>query len=154
MTYERNWETEGAVVMHDAKTIDRYRELRSQHPDCYECGCFWAFSDKQFAEGYAILVKRGHIKDGDKLVRTNATGLFGTREGINRMHEFYYDIKQKIKIECVPQEVYFEEYNNHECMIAWDGDEEAIKIIVDIWGKEIAKSLIRFNASVDIDNIS
>ena len=153
MTYERNWDWEGAVVMHDAKTIDRYRELRSKHPDGKDLGFFWAFNLKQFEEGYKMLVERGHIKEGDKIFQSSS-GLLGTKEGIDGLHNFYHNINQQIKAECDPQEVYFDEYNNHECMIAWDGDEEAIKIIVNIWGKEVAKSLVRFNASVDIDKLT
>lgn len=45
--------------------------------------------------------------------------------------------------ECDPQEVYFYEYNNHECMIAWDGDKEAYDLIVGYWGEEVAKTIKR-----------
>ena len=57
------------------------------------------------------------------------------------------DREKQIPTECDPQEVYFYEYNNHECMFAWDGDKEAVEIIIRHWGKDVAKSLKRYNAS-------
>lgn len=39
-------------------------------------------------------------------------------------------------------------------MYAWDGDLDAIKLIIDYWGAETAKKLIRFNDSRSIDEIT
>jgi hypothetical protein len=52
-----------------------------------------------------------------------------------RFFKFYDDSRAAIPKECDPQEVYFYEYNNHECMIAWDGDKEAYDLIVGYGGK-------------------
>ena len=57
--------------------------------------------------------------------------------------KFYDDSRAAIPKECDPQEVYFYEYNNHECMIAWDGDKEAYDLIVGYWGEEVAKTIER-----------
>ena len=63
---------------------------------------------------------------------------FATKVGAKRLFEFYDAINDKIHSEYGPQEVYFYEYDNHECCIAWDGDLEAIKIIIGIWGADVA----------------
>lgn len=51
------------------------------------------------------------------------------------------------------REVYFYEYNNHECMIDWDGDLSAIRIIIDIWGVAIAEKITRFSAGLTMADI-
>lgn len=58
-----------------------------------------------------------------------------------------YDERAKqIPKECDPQEVYFYEWNNHETMYSWDGDYEAIKIILEYFGMEAAMSITRIDA--------
>lgn len=152
LNYHRNWECEGCIVMENPQTIARYRELCEQHPNADECGIFFAFSDKQFDEGYARLVELGHINQGDKICRS-AT-MFGTKDGIRKFYDFYEERVNVIKEECDPQEVYFYEYNNHECMISWDGDKEAIRHVIDIWGVEVANSIKRHNANHTIESIA
>lgn len=139
LRYYRDWDNfEGGIVMMNAQTVKRYREIKDQHPDADECGVFFAFSNQQFNEGYKHLIELGHIKDGDKIVR-GVAGAFGTKEGLDKFYKFYEDRDTPIKEEYDPQEVYFYEYNNHESMIAWDGDLEAIKIVIDIWGADVAR---------------
>lgn len=153
LRYYRDWDNfDGGIVMMNAKTVKRYREIKDQHPDADECGVFFAFSNQQFSEGYKHLIELGHIKDGDKIIR-GVAGAFGTKEGLDKFYKFYEDRDTPIKQECDPQEVYFYEYNNRESMIAWDGDLEAIKIIIDIWGADVARKIIRYNASMSVDNI-
>ena len=48
-----------------------------------------------------------------------------------------------VKEECDPQEVYFYEYNNHECQYAFDGDYEVYKLVSDIFGEYIASKIKR-----------
>ena len=139
--------------MLNAQTANRYKELKKQHPNADDCGAFFAFSSEQFHEGYKRLVELGHIKDGDKVIQTNLGGLFGTKDGIDKFIGFYDKRDKLIPKECDPQEVYFYEYNNHESMIAWDGDLEAIKIIIDIWGADMARKIKRYNASKSVDDI-
>lgn len=156
MDYEIDFSRDGLIIMHNPKTIERYHQLKydsASQPNCRKLGVFFAFSNKQFEEGYQQLVADGHIKDGDKVVRSAyVNGMFGTREGFDKLYAAYDEIDKKIKEECDPQEVYFYEYNNHESMINWDGDEEAIKVIIRIWGKEVAKGIKRYHAIYDIDN--
>lgn len=54
-------------------------------------------------------------------------------------------INKQIASECDPQEVYFCEYNDCECMYSCIGDEDAIKLVADLFGVEIAKSIVRFS---------
>lgn len=153
LKYYRDWDKyEGGIVMLNAQTVKRYREIQDEHPDADKCGVFFAFSNQQFSEGYKHLIELGHIKDGDKVVRS-VGGAFGTEEGLDKFFKFYEDRNEPIKEECDPQEVYFYEYNNHESMIAWDGDLEAIKIIISIWGADVARNIRRYNASMSVDNI-
>lgn len=150
LVYYRDWDCDGAIYMRNAKTIDRYREINDQHPDLKPLGVFVAFSDKQFEQGLAECKKYGSIKDTDKVYRYNG-GFFGKRDGYVAMLRFYSDRLKLVKDECDPQEVYFYEYNNHECMISWDGDDDAIQHIIDIWGVEKAKTITRYNAAHTID---
>lgn len=129
LRYYRDWERyEGGICMMNPVTIKRYREIHDMQPDADKCGVFFAFSNSQFHEGYDHLVELGHIQKGDKVVQTGIGGMFGTKEGIDKFLDFYEDRNKDVVAECDPQEVYFYEYNNHESMIAWDGDLEAIKI--------------------------
>ena len=64
LQYSRDFsEYDGCVVMHNAKTINRYRELQEEKSkqDCYRYDCFFAFSNQQFAEG---LKKIRPLKEG------------------------------------------------------------------------------------------
>lgn len=144
LSYYRDWDNyEGGVVMLNAQTVDRYRQIKDTHPDADKYGVFFAFSNKQFAEGYKHLVELGHIKDGDKILQDKDSGAFGTKEGLEGFFGFYDNNLAAIPKECDPQEVYFYEYNNHECMFSWDGDLEAIRIIRRYWGDDIAQQIKR-----------
>ena len=153
LQYYRDWDNlEGGIVMMNALTIQRYREIKNQHPDADKCGVFFAFSNQQFNEGYKHLIELGHIKDGDKIVQ-GTYGAFGTKDGLENFFNFYEDKYIPIKEECDPQEIYFYEYNNHESMFAWEGDKEAVKIIIDIWGADVARKIKRYNATQSIENM-
>lgn len=152
LNYYRDWECEGGIVMLNAQTVKRYREIKSLHPDTSKYAVFFAFGKDQFREGYKALVNSGKIKEGDKVVRGLA-GLYGTRQAIEEFYSFYENRDKAIPEECDPQEVYFYEYNNHESMIAWDGDLEAIKIIIDTYGADVARNIVRYNASMSIENL-
>lgn len=134
-------ECDGCVIMHNAKTIKRYKELHEEKSkrDCYRFDCFFAFSNQQFEDG---LKKIRPLKEGEKLVNVGA-GMYGTRDGVDKFFAFYEEIDKRIKLDCDPQEVYFYEYNNHESMISWDGDKEPYKIVSKIWGKDVANNLVR-----------
>ena len=146
-----NWDNDGVLEYKNAKTLKRYRELRDEqsHVDVKKFDVFFAFSNEQFAEGLKSIRP---LSDGEKLVRIGGGG-FGTKDGAKRLFEFYESIDAKIKAECDPQEVYVYEYNNHECCIAWDGDLEAIKIVLSLFGEETARKIKRHRASMTVDNL-
>lgn len=134
-------ECDGCVIMHNAKTITRYKELQEEKSkrDYYRFDCFFAFSNQQFADGLKHIRP---LKEGEKLVSVGA-GMYGTRDGVGKFFAYYKEIDKRIKLDCDPQEVYFYEYNNHESMLSWDGDKEPYKIISRIWGKDVANNLVR-----------
>ena len=142
LKYYRDFDNDGFVVMLNAKTINRYNEIKDQHPDADKCGVFWAFSNEQFQRGYKNLVNKGVIKDGDKLCGGPA-GIIGTRKGIDDFMYFYEERDKQIPKECDPQEVYFYEYNNHECCYGWEGDAPAYELIVNYFGEDVAKTIKR-----------
>lgn len=152
LRYYRDWDNcEGGICMLNPQTINRYHELKAEQSkvNVHKYDVFFAFSNTKFAEE---LKRIRPLKEGEKLVRIGGGG-YGTRDGVKRLFEFYESIDAKIKEECDPQEIYFYEYNNHESMFAWDGDLEVIKIIIGIWGADVARSIKRYNASMSVDNI-
>lgn len=143
LEYYIDWEvTEGSVVMLNPQTIRFYQKTKDTHPDADEYGIFFAFNREQFDKGYKHLVELGFIKDGDK-IQVSGMGAYGTKESLDAFYDFYRNRDKLIPEKCDPQEVYFYEYNNYECMYAWDGDKDAYNTIVDIWGEDVAKRIIR-----------
>lgn len=139
--YYRDWErTEGGICVVGAKTLKRYHQLTSEHPDSEKYGIFFAFGTDRFEEGKAMLIRKGYIKEGDKIVSAGM-GMYGTRAEIDRYLKFYDERHERIAKECNPQEVYFSEWNNHECMFT--NDDEALKCIVSTFGKETAHKIVR-----------
>ena len=65
----------------------------------------------------------------------------------------YDEMKVLIANECDPQEVYFHEFNNFECMYAYDGDEEAIRKVIDFFGVDVAKNIKRYDVVHSIESI-
>ena len=130
----------GSVIIQGQKTLKRYHELCNERDsmDCYKHHCFFAFSNSQFEEGK----KKARIKVGEKIYSVGA-GMYGTNEGIKSFFAEMRSFNKLIKEECDPQEVYFYEYNNHECMLSWDADEEPIKLIARIWGDEAVSQIVR-----------
>lgn len=142
LQYRRDWEeTDGGVVMRHVRTLKRYAELQEEKNrlDCYKYDCFFAFGNKQFEENSKRIRP---LREGEKYVSAGC-GLYGTRDGLDKFFAALDAIDEKIKQECDPQEVYFYEYNNHECQLSWDGDFEPIRIVKRIWGDETAAKIAR-----------
>jgi len=141
-TFEQDFDRyEGGLVWKNAKTLKRYKELSEQHAPAK--GWFAAFSDKQFSEGLSDLISKGEAKSKED-IKSFGCGVFGTREGLKAMVDFYRERDKRIAEECDPQEVYCVEFNNHECMIAYDGDLEAMRLCIDLFGADRCQSLKRF----------
>ena len=101
--------------------MSKYAEIKNRQPELFEC--FFAFDNKQFAEGIAK-----HNLEGKKIFR-GIGGLFGTHEGIARLYADYDAIGNEVTEQCDPQEVYDYEFANRECGYIGD-DTEAMKIVI------------------------
>lgn len=143
LRYYRDWDNyEGGVVMVNPRTLDRYREIIDGHPRIENYACFFAFGQEQFDRNLAAAISAGRIKEGEKLY-SHYSGLYGTHEGITSFLAWYSERDKAIPAECDPQEVYFYEYNNHECMFSWDGDKDAFDLVVAHFGEEVASKIVR-----------
>lgn len=150
-TVEPNSANDGMLDYKNAKTLKRYRELCDERDKCDipSFGCFFAFSDKQFAEGLKTIRP---LEEGEKLVRFMAGG-YGTKEGVKQLVTYYKDMRERIANECQPYEIYCYEYNNHESFMSLDGDMVAIMVIVHTFGVETAKKIQRFSPVHSIHSI-
>lgn len=99
-------------------------------------------------DGYIVMVNPKTVKRYRELFdqAINDLNCENDKDAFKKMFE------QTAK-ECDPQEVYFYEFDNHESMVAWDGDYDAIKVVIDIFGVDVARKVKRYNAEHDIDYI-
>jgi hypothetical protein len=144
-TFSCDWEKDGMLDWSNAKTLKRYKELTNQHPDIEKHGCFFAFGNESFCKGLSCLIERGVVKSVKEIV-SDGGGMYGTPDGIRAVYRAYDDRNKIISQECDPQEVYCYEYNNHESCIAYDGDLEAFRLVIYLFGEEAARRIKRFNA--------
>ena len=144
----QDWkDSEGLIVMENPKTVDLYHHLKYNfQPKMREC--FFAFGNDQFKEG----IQAQHLEG--KKIYSAGMGLYGTKEGIDDFYKQYEEPERRIREECNPQEVYFYEYNNHESMYDWDGDENAIRVIIGYWGVDVAKKIQRYSVCKTVDEIA
>ena len=154
----QDWNNDGFLRISDAETIGRYLELKQcqYNIPAGKYGVFFAFSKDQFDMGYKDLVKRGLIKEGDR-VSNFGQGAFGLKEGMKRWMDEAHAIDEQIAAECDPYEVYLEEYNNFECCIDYDGDERAVEEVIRLFGVERATKALyrrRFRKCGEIDAIA
>jgi hypothetical protein len=127
-------------------TTKRYMEITDEQAPLNKC--FFAFSKCQFEQGKA----EAGIRDDEKIYQDNY-GLYGTKEGLEAVYAFYEERSKRIAAECNPQDVYDYEWANHECMITYD-DEEAIQIVIDLFGEDRAKTVKRKYAHTIIGKIA
>ncbi|MCL2289583.1 MAG: hypothetical protein FWC34_02600 [Bacteroidetes bacterium] len=132
--------------MQTSSTKQRYSELSHEHAPLDKC--FFAFSNIQFEDGR---VKAG-IGEDEKIFQ-DACGLYGTKEGLEAVYEFYEERRKRIAAECEPQDVYDYEFLNHECELTYD-DEEAIQLVIDYFGEDRAKTVKRVYAQTIIGKIA
>ena len=124
--------------------MSNYQKLKDLQPTLVDC--FFAFSKSQYEEG----VIEHNLQD-KKILRADG-GLYGTQEGIQNLYDDYEAISAKITQTCEAQEVYDDEFINHECSYVGD-DEEAIKLVVSYFGDERAKEVKRRYAVTKIENL-
>lgn len=148
---------DGALIFENAKTIDHYKELKNLQANNDYPGIFFAFDQKQFDEGFRQVE---HLRETspetgkpEKIISFGAGG-YGWEHSFYDMLNIMDGIAYKIKTECDPYEVYCYEYNNHEGCINWDGDKDAMKIIIRIYGKDVARKIKRFRPFYTIDELT
>lgn len=139
--YQDFEDSEGMLTWKHAKTLDRYHELKDKQRNFSDPCMFYAFSNEQYEQGEKIA--KQHMQPGEEILR-GRYGMFATQAAYNRWVKHVTECDQRIKAECDPQEVYCYEYNNYECCISWEGDEEAIKVVRAIFGEDV--EVKRFNA--------
>lgn len=149
--YRPDWENDGHLILSNAKTLDIYHALNEERRTCdlKRFDMFCAFTDEQFEKGAASIRP---LREGEKYVHYGA-GIFGTRDGIKSYLAYSRDINDRIAKECDPQEVYCYEYNNFESCINYEGDLDAIRVIRDIFGIDVAHRIKRMNAFYDLDDL-
>ena len=121
-----------------------YHEIKNRQPEMIEC--FFAFSTDQYNEGKAKMIPEG------KKIFSAGRGLYGTKEGIEKLLAFYDAMTAEIGEKCDPQKVYNYEYDNHECSYTCT-DDEVIKIVVSYFGEEKALTVKRRPASLKISEL-
>lgn len=149
-TFEQNWDNDGMLDWHNAKTLARYKELDNAHPDMSNLPVFFAFGQQQFNEHLAVFRRK---YGEDAVIKSAGAGLYGTVEGIRAVFKFYDDKHKQIAEECDPQEIYCYEFNNYESCIAYDGDLNAIRKVLDLFGEEAARGVKRFCDFYSIESL-
>lgn len=144
VSFKRDWERDGYLVIKDAQTIDTYTELCKKEYEYSNPEIFFAFDNDEVAK------KRKELGLEDKKIFHYGDGLCGTQEGLRKFKEDMEDIKKEKREKCDPYEVYLYEYNNHECFINYEGDLGPAQIIKSIWGKETLDKLKRMDKYEDM----
>ena len=141
LKHYRDWDCDGAIQMENVMTIKRYHEIKEEtyNVNLANYDCFFAFSREQLEEG---LKRIGKTKDQ---IYKYGNGLFGTHDGFTRYMNYLKQADERIKNECDPQEIYFYEFNNHECMIDYAGDTSAIELVIDLFGIDVLPTITRYN---------
>lgn len=147
-TVTQNWECDGMLDIHNDQTLKTYQAIRNEQYHHIHPETCWEFSNIK----NVIAKLKPLLNEGEKIIQF-ANGGFATPKGLEMMKAYWKSIDDRIRKECDPQEVYYYEYNNHESCINYDGDTEAINIINDIWGEEIARKIKRFNRKMTIDQL-
>jgi hypothetical protein len=111
-----------------------YQQIKNQQAPLKDC--FFAFSKEQYNEGIAK-----HNLEGKKIFSAFG-GLYGTKEGIDELMNFYDELNKRIGKECDPQEVYNYEYDNYECSITCD-DSEAMMMALGYFTEEQCRKIKR-----------
>lgn len=150
--FSQDWDNDGMVQYHNAQTLSEYHRLseENRNADLSKFDMFCAFSDEQFERNRKTIRP---LTEGEKYVSFGA-GVFGTRDGIERYLKFSEEIDRLIAERCDPQEVYCHEFNNYESCIAYDGDANAIRLIIELFGVERAATVKRFCAFYPLENLT
>lgn len=149
--YWVDYDNDGTLNWRNAKTLNRYQELcdRKRRADLSKYDMFAAFSNEQFKEG---MKKIRPLRQGEKLCHF-VSGIYGTRDGIDRYLKDLRAVNDLIRKECDPQEVYVYEFNNYESCISSDGDFSALREIIDLFGEDVARTIKRVNGYFEFEQV-
>lgn len=89
VSYTRDWERDGYLVIKDAQTIDTYKELCQKEYEYNNPEIFFAFNDEGVKE------KRKELGLEDKEVFHYGGGLCGTKEGLKKFTEDMEAIREE-----------------------------------------------------------
>ena len=147
-TVERDWDRDGMLTIQNDQTLKVYQAIRKEQYEHVHPETCWEFTNFQ-----NVLNKlKPLLKEGEKIIRF-ANGGYATPKGWEMMKAFWKSIDERIRTECDPQEVYYYEYNNHESCINYEGDTDAIQIIINIYGPDVARQIKRFSKKMTIDQL-
>ena len=151
VTYDIDLNRDGHLEIKNARTIQRYKEIKEEmsRAPLEKFDCFFAFGNQQFAEGLKSIRP---LAEGEKIYHAGA-GLYGTKDGLDKLDEWYKEKENQIGRECDPFEIYLYECNNHEA--CYGGDTEPVKLILRYFGEETAKRIYRIKMYIEypIDEI-
>lgn len=149
--FKQDWDNDGMIEYRNAATLSEYHRLNEErnHVDLAKFDLFCAFSDEQFERNSKTIRP---LREGEKYVRVGG-GIFGTADGYEKYVAYSDEIDRQIRENCDPQEVYCYEYNNYESCIAYDGDTNAIRLIIALFGFETAAKIKRFSAFYSLDSL-
>lgn len=119
-----------------------YEDVRE--PKMHEC--FFAFGKEQFQDA----IKAHHLEEALRQgrIRSGGAGLYGTLEGLRRLHEDHLrlEVEQRVALTqtgVTPQDCYLAEYDNYECMYSWDGDVDALRRVAFWFGADACRRIRR-----------
>lgn len=147
-TVTQNWEHDGMLNIQGDQTLSIYQAIRKEQNEHHHPEVVWEFMDIK----RVLTELKPLLKEGEKIIQF-ANGGFATPKGWEMMKAYWQSIDERIRKECDPQEVYYYEYNNHESCINWEGDTDAIQIILDIYGANVARTIKRYSKHMTIDQL-
>ena len=128
---------------------EAYNGIYDSDPCAAEYRVFFAFCEESLEKG---MTECGYL-NASELTCVKALGLYGSKKNIDSFLAVYQGRGERVANECDPQKVYDYEYSNHECDISYNGDEDAIRIVVDYFGKDRAKLVKRKRGGIVIGDI-
>jgi hypothetical protein len=105
--------------------MSSYKELKNLHPPAEKV--FFAFSEKQLLDG---LAKIGATREE---VVAGVGGVIGREADVREFHGFYEKNMERMAKECTVDEVFRDEWWNHECGLTGD-IEEPMDLVKNIFG--------------------
>jgi len=110
-----------------------YSQYKSKSINSDDLKVFFAFDNKQLQEGVQQLNEKHSTNITAKDLYKAYGGMLGTKEDIQEFYKRIREFNNKIPELFSAQEVYNHEFANLECDYTGD-DEEAIKIVVELFG--------------------